>query len=129
MSMTSLSEIRLIVANSASENNIKYSNEMENNQKYYSIRISLIKTLKTYIKKYYQSPDKYNVLYLSITYLDVILSKNRISLSHDKNLKYLCLCCFLLSLKFIGNYNYSKKLFLIFAKIINKNIKYSKYNA
>ena len=116
MSMTSLSEIRLIVANSASENNIKYSNEMENNQKYYSIRISLIKTLKTYIKKYYQSPDKYNVLYLSITYLDVILSKNRISLSHDKNLKYLCLCCFLLSLKFIGNYNYSKKIIFNFCK-------------
>ena len=116
MSMTSLSEIRLIVANSASENNIKYSNEMENNQKYYSIRISLIKTLKTYIKKYYQSPDKYNVLYLSITYLDIILSKNRISLSHDKNLKYLCLCCFLLSLKFIGNYNYSKKIIFNFCK-------------
>ena len=52
MSMTSLSEIRLIVANSASENNIKYSNEMENNQKYYSISISLIKTLKTYITLY-----------------------------------------------------------------------------
>ena len=116
MSMTSLSEIRLIVANSASENNIKYSNEMENNQKYYSIRISLIKTLKTYIKKYYQSPDKYNVLYLSITYLDIILSKNRISLSHDKNLKYLCLCCFLLSLKFMGNYNYSKKIISNFCK-------------
>jgi len=116
MSMTSLSEIRLIVANSASENSIKYSNEMENNQKYYSIRISLIKTLKTYIKKYYQSPDKYNVLYLSITYLDIILSKNRISLSHDKNLKYLCLCCFLLSLKFIGNYNYSKKIIFNFCK-------------
>ena len=116
MSMTSLSEIRLIVANSASENNIKYSNEMENNQKYYSIRISLIKTLKTYIKKYYQFPDKYNVLYLSITYLDIILSKNRISLSHDKNLKYLCLCCFLLSLKFIGNYNYSKKIIFNFCK-------------
>ena len=116
MSMTSLSEIRLIVANSASENNIKYSNEIENNQKYYSIRISLIKTLKTYIKKYYPSPDKYNVLYLSITFLDIILSKNRISLSHDKNLKYLCLCCFLLSLKFIGNYNYSKKIIFNFCK-------------
>ena len=55
------SEIRLIVANSASDSN---EIAIENNQKYYSIRISLIKTLKTYIKKYYQSQDKYNVLYL-----------------------------------------------------------------
>ncbi len=107
------SEIRLIVANSASDSN---EIAIENNQKYYSIRISLIKTLKTYIKKYYQSQDKYNVLYLSIAYMDIILSKNQISLSHDKNLKYLCLCCFLLSLKFIGSYNSSKKIIANFCK-------------
>ena len=118
MSLISLPEIRLIVANSASYNNIIYPNEKpkENNQQYYSIRISLVKTLKTYIKKYYNSPDQYNVLYLSIAYLDIILSKNRISLSHDKNLKYLCLCCFLLSLKFIGNYNNSKRIISNFCK-------------
>ena len=118
MSILSLPEIRLIISNSASDNDIKYPNEksIENSQRYYSIRISLVKTLKTYVKKYYQSPDKYNVLYLSIAYLDSILSKNRISLSHDKNLKYLCLCCFLLSLKFIGNYNYSKKIISNFCK-------------
>ena len=118
MSLVSLSEIRLIVANSASYNNKIYPNEKlkENNQNYYSIRIPLVKTLKTYVKKYYHSPDKYNVLYLSIAYLDIILSKNRISLSHDKNLKYLCLCCFLLSLKFIGNYNNSKRIISNFCK-------------
>ena len=118
MSLISLPEIRLIVANSASYNNIIYPNEKpkENNQQYYSIRISLVKTLKTYVKKYYNSPDQYNVLYLSIAYLDIILSKNRISLSHDKNLKYLCLCCFLLSLKFIGNYNNSKRIISNFCK-------------
>ena len=118
MSLISLPEIRLIVANSASYNNIIYPNEKpkEHNQQYYSIRISLVKTLKTYVKKYYNSPDQYNVLYLSIAYLDIILSKNRISLSHDKNLKYLCLCCFLLSLKFIGNYNNSKRIISNFCK-------------
>ena len=118
MSLVSLPEIRLIVANSASYNNIIYPNEKpkENNQQYYSIRISLVKTLKTYVKKYYNSSDQYNVLYLSIAYLDIILSKNRISLSHDKNLKYLCLCCFLLSLKFIGNYNNSKRIISNFCK-------------
>jgi hypothetical protein len=118
MSLISLPEFRLIVANSASYNNIIYPNEKpkENNQQYYSIRISLVKTLKTYVKKYYNSSDQYNVLYLSIAYLDIILSKNRISLSHDKNLKYLCLCCFLLSLKFIGNYNNSKRIISNFCK-------------
>ena len=118
MSLISLPEIRLIVANSASYNNIIYPNEKpkENNQQYYSIRISLVKTLKTYVKKYYNSSDQYNVLYLSIAYLDIILSKNRISLSHDKNLKYLCLCCFLLSLKFIRNYNNSKRIISNFCK-------------
>ena len=118
MSMFSFQEIRLIVANSASENYLIYPKEksLENNKKFESIRVSLIKTLKTYVKKYYQSPDKYNVLYLSIAYLDIILSKNRISLFHDKNLKYLCLCCFLLSLKFIGNYNSTKKIISNFCK-------------
>jgi len=116
--MFSFQEIRLIVANSASENYLIYPKEksLENNKKFESIRVSLIKTLKTYVKKYYQSPDKYNVLYLSIAYLDIILSKNRISLFHDKNLKYLCLCCFLLSLKFIGNYNSTKKIISNFCK-------------
>ena len=119
------SEIRLMVANSAAEKNIIEPNEksIENSQKYYSIRISLIRTLKTYIKKYYQSPDKYNVLYLSIAYMDIILSKNKISLSHDKNLKYLCLCCFLLSLKFLGNFNCSKKIISNFCKNYKKEYK------
>ena len=48
--------------------------------------------------------------------MDIILSKNKISLVHDKNLKYLCLCCFLISLKFIGNYNTSKKIISNFCK-------------
>ena len=125
MSMISLNEIRLIVANSASERHQVFPKEksIENNQKYYTIRISLIKTLKTYVKKYYQSPDKYYVLYLSITYLDIILSKNKISLSYDKNLKYLCLCCFLLSLKFIGNYNISKRIISNFCRNYKKEYK------
>ena len=128
------SEIRLMVANSAAEKNIIEPNEksIENSQKYYSIRISLIRTLKTYIKKYYQSPDKYNVLYLSIAYMDIILSKNKISLSHDKNLKYLNIYVFAVSfshLNFLETSIAQKKLFPIFVKIIKKNIKYLKFNA
>ena len=116
MSFFSFSEIRLIIAKSTASNNIylSYLKEDGIKQKYFSQRVSLIKTLKTYIKKYCQSSDKYNILYLSILYLDIILSKNKISLSHDKNLKYLCLCCFLLAIKFMGNYDMSKKIFLNF---------------
>ena len=119
------SQIHLMVENSASENYLTENNEkiIENSQKYYSIRISLIRTLKTYIKKYYQFSDKYNILYLSILYMDLILSKNKISLSHDKNLKYLCLCCFILSLKFVGNFNNSKKIISNFCKNYKKEYK------
>jgi len=118
MNNFSFSEIRLIIAKSTTSNNenIPYIKSRGNKPKYISQRINLIKTLKTYVKKYCNNLDKYNVLYLSILYLDIILSKNKISLSHDKNLKYLCLCCFLISLKFIGNYNTSKKIISNFCK-------------
>ena len=118
MNFFSFSEIRLIIAKSTTSNNmyLPFINSGGIKPKFYSHRISLIRTLKTYIKKYCQNSDKYNILYLSILYLDIILSRNKISLSHDKNLKYLCLCCFLLSLKFIGNYDTSKKIISNFCR-------------
>ena len=118
MNFFSTSEIRLIIAKSTFKHNISlpYLKAGGIKPKYFSNRISLIKTLKTYVKKYCQNSDKYNILYLSILYLDIILSRNKISLSHDKNLKYLCLCCFLLSLKFIGNYDISKKVISNFCR-------------
>ena len=118
MNYFSFSEFRLIIANSTSNNNIyiPYIKSKVNKPKYLCYRINLIKTLKTYAKKYCNNEDKYNILYLSILYLDIILSKNKISLAHDKNLKYLCLCCFLISLKFIGNYNTSRKVISNFCK-------------
>ena len=105
------SEIRLIISNSTKRNdNIPYL-KLKLDINLISKRINLIKTLKAYIKKYCNNAhNKNNILYLSILYLDIILSKYKISLSYDKNLKYLCLCCFLLSLKFIGNYDISKKI-------------------
>ena len=106
------SEMRLIISNSAKNNmNLPYLKPIKQNLKILSHRINLIRTLKIYIKKYCQfAPNRDNILYLSILYLDIILSKNKISLQYDKNLKYLCLCCFLLSLKFIGNYDLSKRI-------------------
>ena len=106
------SEMRLIISNSAKNNmNLPYLKPIKQSQKILSHRINLIRTLKIYIKKYCQfAPNRDNILYLSILYLDIILSKNKISLQYDKNLKYLCLCCFLLSLKFIGNYDLSKRI-------------------
>ena len=112
MNHFSFSEMRFIISNCTKNNaDTPYLRKIEKSQKVFTHRINLIKTLKIYIKKYCQyAPNKYNILYLSILYLDIILSKNKISLSYDKNLKYLCLCCFLMSLKFIGDYDISKKI-------------------
>ena len=108
----SLTEMRLTISNSTKNNlTLPYLKSLEQNQKIISHRVNLIKTLKIYIKKYcFNEPHKNNILYLSILYLDIILSKNRINLQYDKNLKYLCLCCFILSIKFIGNYDISKRI-------------------
>jgi hypothetical protein len=104
--------MRLIISNSTKNNiELPYLYLRKEDTKLFSYRASLIKTLKIYIKKYCSfNPNKYNILYLSIIYLDIILSKKKISLSCDKNLKYLCLCCFLLSLKFMDDYDLSKKI-------------------
>ena len=111
MEVFNFSELRLIISNSTKKNNNLPYQFIGENTNIFCVRINLIKTLKTYIKKYCSiDPNKYNILYLSILYLDIILSKNRICLSYDKNLKFLCLCCFLLSLKFMGNYDLSKKI-------------------
>ena len=80
------SEMRLIISNSAKNNmNLPYLKPIKQSQKILSHRINLIRTLKIYIKKYCQfSPNRDNILYLSILYLDIILSKNKISLQYDK---------------------------------------------
>ena len=113
MDIFTFQEIRLIISNSYSNENKTFTPQLTSreNQPNLSHRCNLVKTIKTYIKKYCTNDhEKNNILFLSITYLDVILKKNKICLSVDKNLKYLCLCCFLISLKFIGNYNISKKI-------------------
>ena len=103
MTEFTFNERRLIVSNSIKRDIIIFP------KKVFIHRINLIKTIKTYVKKYYNfTANKNNILYLSILYLDIILSKDRINLTNDKNLKYLCLCCFLLALKFFGDYDLSK---------------------
>ena len=105
MTEFSFSEMRLIISNSSRKDKIIIP------KKIFHHRINLIKTIKTYIKKYYNfAENKNNILYLSILYLDIIISKDKINLTNDKNLKYLCLCCFILSLKFLGDYDLSKKI-------------------
>ena len=105
MTEFNLSERRLIISNANKKEKIIIP------KKVFIHRINLVKTLKKYIKKYYNfHTNRNNILYLSIFYLDIILSKEKINLTNDKNLKYLCLCCFLLSLKFIGNYDLSKDI-------------------
>ena len=100
-------ERRLMISNS-SKKNIPYLNTINT---VFHHRVNLIKTLKIYIKKYYNfASNKNNILYLSILYLDIIISKEKISLTYDKNLKYLCLCCFILSLKLLGDFDLSKDI-------------------
>ena len=118
MTEFSFSEMRLIISNSSRKDKIIIP------KKIFHHRINLIKTIKTYIKKYYNfAENKNNILYLSILYLDIIISKDKINLTNDKNLKYLCLCCFLLSLKFLGNFNCSKKIISNFCKNYKKENK------
>ena len=101
----SFKERRLMISYSSKKNNALIP------KKIFIHRVNLIKALKTYIKKYYYfASNKNNILYLSILYLDIILSKDKINLAYEKNLKYLCLCCFILSLKFLGDYDLSKKI-------------------
>ena len=120
MNEFTFNERRLIISNSSKINNstIPYLNSyFKKNQKIFIHRINLIKTIKTYIKNYYDfAQNKNNILYLSILYLDIIISKDQISLSYDKNLKYLCLCCFILSLKFLGDYDLTKNIIRNFCK-------------
>jgi len=105
MNEFSFGERRLMISYSSKKNKIIIPKRVFNN------RANLIKTIKTYIKKYYNFvTNKNNILYLSILYLDIILSKDKINLNYDKNLKYLCLCCFILALKFLGDYDLSKKI-------------------
>ena len=74
-------------------------------------RKEMIINLKSLYSKYLNKIlNKLEILYLSILYLDIILSKNKINLIIDNNRKLLCLCCFILSLKFIGDSNSSEKI-------------------
>ena len=111
MNYFSFGERRLMVSYSSKKDKIAIP------KKVFHLRVNLIKTIKTYIKKYYNfATNKNNILYLSILYLDIILSKEEINLAYDNNLKYLCLCCFILSLKFLGDYDLSKKIIRNFCK-------------
>ena len=70
-------------------------------------RLPLIRTLKSLTTKYILHMDNYlDILYLSIYYLDIILSKCQTSLtSNEQSRSLVTLCCFNLALKFIGNFD------------------------
>ena len=70
-------------------------------------RLPLIRALKSLTMKYILHMDNYlDILYLSIYYLDIILSKCQTSLTSNEQSRLLVtLCCFNLALKFIGNFD------------------------
>ena len=72
-------------------------------------RKEMVQTIKHLYQKYVNN-NNLGIFYLSVLYLDIILSKNKILLIIENNRKLLCLCCFILSLKFIGDSNNSEKI-------------------
>ena len=72
-------------------------------------RKEMVQTIKHLHQKYVNN-NNLGIFYLSVLYLDIILSKNKILLIIENNRKLLCLCCFILSLKFIGESNNSEKI-------------------
>ena len=109
----SSSEIELIISKSKIKINPfffqKYQNKSKNS--YINYRKEIIHQIKNLSNKYLKSiPNNLDIFYLSILYLDIILSKNKIVIIIEKNRIYLSICCFLLSFKFIGDFDYCEKI-------------------
>ena len=86
-----------------------YQNKAKNT--YINYRKEIIQSIKTISNTYLKSsPNHLDIFYLSILYLDIILSKNKIVIMIEKYRKLLSICCFLLSFKFIGEFDYCEKI-------------------
>ena len=117
MDSFSNSEVRSIVSNSLILNEGNFIS-FSNKQNYLNFRKDMIQ----YLKKIFSSlipnfENHLDIFYLSVLYLDIICSKNRISIKNESNRKMLILTSLIISLKFIGNYD-------IIELIIKKVIKY-----
>ena len=113
MNEFSSSEIELIISKSKIKINPfffqKYQNKSKNS--YINYRKEIIHQIKNLSNKYLKSiPNNLDIFYLSILYLDIILSKNKLVIIIEKNRIYLSICCFLLSFKFIGDFDYCEKI-------------------
>ena len=119
-------EIRWMISICTNIGNKEYYFVKNNNSKphYINYRKRLVRTIKHYINKYYTDNNtKNSILYLSIIYLDLILSKNHYDLNNDTNGKYICLCSFLISLKFSAKFNLAAKIVHNFCKNYSKDYK------
>ena len=89
-----------------------YESSLINNRykRYYiSYRKDLISEIKNLITYNLNDLDNKNeIFYLSIFYLDIILSKNKIILKSENNRKLLFLSCLIISIKFLGAFDLCK---------------------
>jgi hypothetical protein len=111
------SEVHSLISNLLDMNERNFIS-FSNKQHYLNFRKDMIQ----YLKKIFSSlipnfENNLNIFYLSVLYLDIICSKNRISIKNETNRKMIVLTSFIISLKFIGNYDIIE---LIIKKIIKK---------
>ena len=98
------------IINFSFENN--YETLINNRYKryYLSYRKDLILEIKNLITYNLNDLDNKNeIFYLSVFYLDIILSKNKIILKNENNRKLLFLSCLVISIKFIGAFDLCSK--------------------
>ena len=124
----SRSEVHSIVSNSFDNKNeeiISYSNNIK---PYLSFRKEMIQYLKKLCTTLISNYDNYlEIFYLSVLYLDIISSKNRIIIKLESNRKMTVLSSFIISLKFLGNFDLCETTI---KKIIKQEfINYSNFEA
>ena len=110
------SEVRLIVSNSL-DNDEENIITLPNKQIYLSFRKEMIQYLKKVCESLIsQIDDQLEIFYLSAQYLDIISLKNRITIKISSNRKMMVLASFIISLKFVGNFD-------IYERIIKRTIR------
>ena len=121
------SEVRLIISNS-------FDNDEENiiplphKQIYLSFRKEMIQYLKNVcVSLIPQIDNQLEIFYLSVQYLDIISLKNRITIKIGSNRKMMVLASFIISLKFLGNFDLYERI--IKRTIRQEFINYSNFEA
>ena len=121
------SEVRLIISNSF-DNDEENIIPLSNKQIYLSFRKEMIQYLKKVCVSLIPEIDnQLEIFYLSVQYLDIISLKNRITIKIGSNRKMMVLASFIISLKFLGNFDIYE--IIIKRTIRQEFINYSNFEA